>query len=124
MIVLLFINQWLTGALSCLKVRQNVLDMTLHISQYSNIIAELREEIRRLKQKLDQQGQAQKNTATLHAIQSMSSFIHSDHFYSSSSSPLLLRSAPDTARIPCQSFTPYVLPYMMGNWHGFHSVAL
>src|SRR6218665_166042 len=34
------------------------------------------------------------------------SFIHSDHFYSASSSPLLLRSAPDTARILCQSFTP------------------
>ena len=29
-------------------------------------------------------------------------FIHSDHFYSPSSSSLLLRSAPDTAR----SFTP------------------
>ena len=34
------------------------------------------------------------------------SFIHSDHFYSASSSPLLLRSAPDTARILCRSFTP------------------
>ena len=34
------------------------------------------------------------------------SFIHSDHFYSASSSPLLLRSAPDIARILCQSFTP------------------
>ena len=32
--------------------------------------------------------------------------IHSDHFYSTSSSPLLLRSAPDTARILCRSFTP------------------
>src|SRR6218665_3010467 len=32
-------------------------------------------------------------------------FIHSDHFYSASSSPLLLRSAPDTAQILCQSFT-------------------
>ena len=30
--------------------------------------------------------------------------IHSDHFYSASSSPLLLRSAPDTARILCRSF--------------------
>src|SRR6218665_1576021 len=28
-------------------------------------------------------------------------FVHSDHFYSDSSSPLLLRSAPDTARIQC-----------------------
>jgi len=34
------------------------------------------------------------------------SFIHSDHFYSSSSSPLLLISAPDTARMLCWSFTP------------------
>src|SRR6218665_265345 len=34
------------------------------------------------------------------------SFIHSDHFYSTSSSPLLLRSAPYTAQILCQSFTP------------------
>lgn len=48
------------------QVRQNVLDMTLHISQYSNIIAELREEIRRLKQKLDQQGQAQRHAVSVH----------------------------------------------------------
>src|SRR6218665_963500 len=34
------------------------------------------------------------------------SFIHSDHFYSVSSSPLLFRSAPDRARILCRSFTP------------------
>src|SRR6218665_824328 len=34
------------------------------------------------------------------------SFIHSDHFYSASSSPLPLRSAPDTAWILCRSFTP------------------
>ena len=34
------------------------------------------------------------------------SFIHSDHFYSASSSPFLLRSAPDTARILCRSFMP------------------
>ena len=33
-------------------------------------------------------------------------FIHSFHFYSASSSPLLLRSAPDTARMLCLSFTP------------------
>src|SRR6218665_3519115 len=31
------------------------------------------------------------------------SFSHSDHFYGASSSPLLLRSAPDTARILCRS---------------------
>ena len=34
------------------------------------------------------------------------SFIHSGYFYSASSSPLLLRSAPDTAEILCRSFTP------------------
>src|SRR6218665_1820489 len=33
-------------------------------------------------------------------------FIYPGHFYSASSSPLLLRGAPDTARILCQSFTP------------------
>jgi len=33
-------------------------------------------------------------------------FIHSGYFYSASSSPLLLRGAPDTARILCRSFTP------------------
>jgi len=38
-------------------------------------------------------------------IASVSS-IYSGHFYSASSSPLALRSAPDTARILCQSFTP------------------
>src|SRR6218665_1230647 len=34
------------------------------------------------------------------------SFIQTGYFYSASSSPLLLRSAPDTARILCQSFMP------------------
>src|SRR6218665_77396 len=33
-------------------------------------------------------------------------FIHSDYFYSASSSPLLLRGAPNTAWILCQNFTP------------------
>jgi len=33
-------------------------------------------------------------------------FIHSGHFYSASSSPLLIKSAPDTARILGWSFTP------------------
>src|SRR6218665_268041 len=31
------------------------------------------------------------------------SFIHSGNFYSASSSPLLLKGTPDTARIPCRS---------------------
>src|SRR6218665_2205575 len=34
------------------------------------------------------------------------SFNHSRYFYSASSSPLLLRGAPNTARILCWSFTP------------------
>ena len=33
------------------------------------------------------------------------SFIHSDHFYSASSSPLQLRGDPDTARMLCRGFT-------------------
>ena len=33
-------------------------------------------------------------------------FIHSGYFYSASSSPLLLRGAPGTARILCRSFMP------------------
>src|SRR6218665_1751254 len=33
-------------------------------------------------------------------------FIRLGHFYSASSSPLLLRGAPGTARILCRSFTP------------------
>ena len=33
-------------------------------------------------------------------------FIRSGYFYSAPSSPLLLRDAPDTARILCRSFTP------------------
>src|SRR6218665_1250019 len=33
-------------------------------------------------------------------------FIHSCYFYSTSSSPLLLRGAPDTAQILCRGFTP------------------
>ena len=34
------------------------------------------------------------------------SFVHSGYFYSASSSPLLLRGNPDTARILCRIFTP------------------
>src|SRR6218665_198417 len=35
-----------------------------------------------------------------------SPFIHSDHSYSASSSPLLLRNPSNTARILCRSFMP------------------
>ena len=35
----------------------------------------------------------------------LNKFIHSGYFYSASSSRILLRSAPDTARILCRSFT-------------------
>ena len=37
---------------SCLQVRKNVLDVSYHISQYQNIISELRGEIGRLKEKI------------------------------------------------------------------------
>ena len=59
------------------------------------------------------------------------SFIHSGYFYRASLSPLLLRSAPDTARILCQSFTkrqlrvkhlPKVLTWPLerdSNWRSF-----
>src|SRR6218665_3988638 len=40
----------------------------------------------------------------VYACECMYSFIHSGHFCSTSSSPLLLRSAPCTARILCRSF--------------------
>src|SRR6218665_723569 len=40
-----------------------------------------------------------------HSLLPIRSFIHSDYFYSTSSSPLLLRGAPDTARILCRSLT-------------------
>src|SRR6218665_3188605 len=41
-------------------------------------------------------------------LQSFHSFIHSGYFYSASSSPLLLRVAPEIAQIGllCRSFTP------------------
>ena len=35
-----------------------------------------------------------------------SGVLHSDYFYRASSSPLLLRGAPDTARILCRNFAP------------------
>jgi kinesin family protein 18/19 len=35
------------------KVRRNVLDVTYHVSQYQNIIAELKGEIERLKDKMN-----------------------------------------------------------------------
>src|SRR6218665_2313522 len=45
-------------------------------------------------------------TIPIIVISFINSFIHSGHFYSASSSPLLLRNAPDTARILCRSFMP------------------
>ena len=43
---------------------------------------------------------------TLLSIMHQATEIHSGYFYSASSSPLLLRSAPDMARILCRNFTP------------------
>src|SRR6218665_2507137 len=39
-------------------------------------------------------------------VYDIQSFFHSDHFYSASSCILLLRGAPDSARILCRSFKP------------------
>src|SRR6218665_2884036 len=39
-------------------------------------------------------------------LNTVTSFFHSGYFYSASSSPLLLRDAPDTARILCRNFMP------------------
>jgi len=40
-------------------------------------------------------------SSVLSSVTYFHSFIHSDHFYSASSSPLVLKSVPDTARILC-----------------------
>lgn len=50
------------------KVRQNVLDMTLHIAQYSSVITDLKDEIKKLKQRLDERG-SNRNMLTMQAIQ-------------------------------------------------------
>src|SRR6218665_4213842 len=42
---------------------------------------------------------------TVRSVEFMLKFIHSIYFYSAFSSPLLLRSTPDTAWILCRSFT-------------------
>lgn len=52
------------------KVRRNVLDVTYHIAQYTNIINELREEVKRLRSKLDQNSLSSRNSAALKAIKS------------------------------------------------------
>src|SRR6218665_2872315 len=49
-------------------------------------------------------------TSTLRAfkkycMRQVYAFIHSGHFYSASSSPLLLRSVPDTTQTLCRNFT-------------------
>src|SRR6218665_400182 len=46
------------------------------------------------------------NYACQLSIGTVHAFIHLGYFYSASSSPLLLRGAPDNARILCQSFMP------------------
>ncbi|XP_013380933.1 kinesin-like protein KIF19 isoform X2 [Lingula anatina] len=53
------------------KVRKNVIDVSYHIAQYTSIISELREEIGRLRRKLDQQELQQKSgVANIQAVQS------------------------------------------------------
>src|SRR6218665_1844330 len=41
-----------------------------------------------------------------YSAENVGSFIHSKYFYSASSSPLLLRGTPGTARILCRIYTP------------------
>ena len=53
-----------------LQVRKNVMDVQYHIHQYTNIISELRTEVKRLRVKLDQQALNNKNAASIQAIQS------------------------------------------------------
>ncbi|XP_041363703.1 kinesin-like protein KIF19 [Gigantopelta aegis] len=54
------------------KVRRNVIDVSYHIAQYSNIITELREEIQRLRVKLNDQSPTPKphGVANIQAVQS------------------------------------------------------
>src|SRR6218665_3430056 len=52
----------------------------------------------------------------------INSIIHSGHFYSASSRSLQLRSAPDTARILCRSFTPKRhMELRVKNWPKVHT---
>ena len=51
-----------------LQLRKNVMDVSYHIVQYSNIITELREEIKRLRIKLDNQ-QSYGNKPSIQAVQ-------------------------------------------------------
>ena len=46
------------------------MDVTYHIHQYTNIISELRVEVKRLRVKLDQQAMAHNNASAIQAIQS------------------------------------------------------
>ena len=43
----------MTSYLVCWQVRRNVMDVSYHIAQYTNIISELREEVKRLRVRLD-----------------------------------------------------------------------
>lgn len=53
------------------KVKKTVMEVSYHIAQYNNIIIELREEIERLREQLDQQGAVKRNSSALKAIKSM-----------------------------------------------------
>src|SRR6218665_248773 len=46
------------------------------------------------------------NSAYIYSCMVVSFYFYSCYFYSASTSPLLLRGAPKTARILCRSFTP------------------
>lgn len=52
------------------QIKQNVMDVSYHIAQYTNIIAELRTEIQRLHRKLDQRSLTDnRNSSAIQAIQ-------------------------------------------------------
>ncbi|XP_071106113.1 kinesin-like protein KIF19 [Haliotis cracherodii] len=52
------------------KVRRNVTDVAYHIAQYTNIISELRDEILKLRSRLQDQGTGSRTHANIQAVQS------------------------------------------------------
>jgi len=65
------------------QVRRNVTDVAFHIAQYTNIIQELREEINRLRYKLNNPspGEGRKShIADIHSVQCKSTNMLLNHF--------------------------------------------
>lgn len=53
----------------CVQVRRNVTDVAYHIAQYTNIISELRDEILKLRSRLQDQGTGSRTHANIQAVQ-------------------------------------------------------